>query len=133
VLRPFESYNSTFIAKVKWDKSKKVKRPPQDTFLRDEAALLSLRVMFFRQVQQHGDNFSYVIADDAAREAAAVDSSFNAGEIMHILKTGNFTLKYIINTHIAIRITQQATRSCSLYSARKSWRTSCQKLTLKSK
>jgi glyoxylase-like metal-dependent hydrolase (beta-lactamase superfamily II) len=84
---------------VKWDKSKKVKRPPQDTFLRDEAALLSLRVMFFRQVQQHSDNFSYVIADAAAREAAVVDSSFNSGEIMDILKTGNFTLKYIINTH----------------------------------
>jgi len=55
--------------------------------------------MFFRQVQQHGDNFSYIIADDATREAAVVDSSFNAGEITRILKAENLTLKYIINTH----------------------------------
>jgi glyoxylase-like metal-dependent hydrolase (beta-lactamase superfamily II) len=55
--------------------------------------------MFFRQVQQHGDNFSYIIADDATREAAVVDSSFNAGEIMRVLKTEHLTLKYVINTH----------------------------------
>ena len=55
--------------------------------------------MFFRQVQQHGDNFSYVIADDSTREAAVVDSSFNAGEIARILKAENMKLKYIINTH----------------------------------
>jgi glyoxylase-like metal-dependent hydrolase (beta-lactamase superfamily II) len=55
--------------------------------------------MFFRQVQQHGDNFSYIIADDATREAAVVDSSFNAGEIICILKTENLKLKYVINTH----------------------------------
>jgi hydroxyacylglutathione hydrolase len=55
--------------------------------------------MFFRQVQQHGDNFSYIIADDTTGEAAVVDSSFNAGEITRILKAENFKLKYIINTH----------------------------------
>jgi hydroxyacylglutathione hydrolase len=55
--------------------------------------------MFFRQVQQHGDNFSYIIADDATQEAAVVDSSFNAGEITRILKAENLKLKYIINTH----------------------------------
>ena len=55
--------------------------------------------MFFRQIQQHGDNFSYIIADDATREAAVVDPSFNAGEIIRILKTENLTLKYVINTH----------------------------------
>jgi hydroxyacylglutathione hydrolase len=48
-----------------------------------------MRLMFFRQVQQHSDNFSYVIADDATREAAVVDSSFNAGEITRILKAEN--------------------------------------------
>ena len=58
-----------------------------------------LKLMFFRQVQSHGDNFSYIIADEATREAAVVDSSFNAGEILHILKTENFLLKYILNTH----------------------------------
>ncbi len=55
--------------------------------------------MFFRQVQQHGDNFSYILADDTTREAAVVDSSFNSGEITRILKAENLTLKYIINTH----------------------------------
>jgi hydroxyacylglutathione hydrolase len=55
--------------------------------------------MFFRQVQQHGDNFSYIIADDTTGEAAVVDSSFNAGEITRILKAENLKLKYIINTH----------------------------------
>ena len=55
--------------------------------------------MFFRQVQQHGDNFSYIIADDTTREAAVVDSSYNAGEITLILKAKHLKLKYIINTH----------------------------------
>ena len=55
--------------------------------------------MFFRQVQQHGDNFSYIIADDTAREAAVVDPSYNSGEITCVLKTENLKLKYIINTH----------------------------------
>lgn len=55
--------------------------------------------MFFRQIQQHGDNFSYIIADDATREAVVVDSSFNAGEIIRILKAENLKLKYIITTH----------------------------------
>jgi len=55
--------------------------------------------MFFRQVQKHSDNFSYVIADEATHEAAVVDSSFNAGEIEQILKNENLRLKYIISTH----------------------------------
>ena len=55
--------------------------------------------MFFRQVQQHSDNFSYIIADDTTHEAAVVDSSFNAGEIIRILKAENLKLEYIINTH----------------------------------
>jgi glyoxylase-like metal-dependent hydrolase (beta-lactamase superfamily II) len=55
--------------------------------------------MFLMQVQQHGDNFSYIVADDVTREAAVVDSSFNAGEIIRILKTENLKLKYVINTH----------------------------------
>lgn len=55
--------------------------------------------MFFRQVQQHSDNFSYIIADDATREAAVIDSSFNADKIARILKAENLKLKYIIITH----------------------------------
>jgi len=55
--------------------------------------------LFFKQIQQHGDNFSYIIADETTREAAVVDSSFNAAEIARELKAQDFTLKYIINTH----------------------------------
>jgi hydroxyacylglutathione hydrolase len=54
---------------------------------------------FFKQIQQHGDNFSYIIADQATLQAAVVDSSFNASEIIKVIKANNFELKYIINTH----------------------------------
>jgi len=55
--------------------------------------------MFFRQIKHHGDNFSYIIADETTREAAVIDPSFNAEAIIQILKTYNFQLKYVINTH----------------------------------
>ena len=55
--------------------------------------------MFFKQVQQHGDNFSYIIADKKSGEAVVVDTSFNAGQIMQILKENDLFLKFIINTH----------------------------------
>jgi len=55
--------------------------------------------MYFKQIQQHGDNFSYIIADEETREAVVVDSSYNAGEIIRILKTEKLNLKYLINTH----------------------------------
>jgi hydroxyacylglutathione hydrolase len=55
--------------------------------------------MFFKQIQQHGDNFSYIIADENTKEAGVVDSSFNANAIITLLKSHKFNLKYIINTH----------------------------------
>lgn len=55
--------------------------------------------MFFRQIQQHGDNFSYLIADEQTREAAVVDSSYNTDEIIKTIKTQNLQLKYIVCTH----------------------------------
>lgn len=55
--------------------------------------------MFFKQIQRHGDNFSYVIGDESTKEAAVVDSSYNADLISQIMKNMEFTLKYIINTH----------------------------------
>ena len=55
--------------------------------------------MFFRQVKCLCDNFSYIVADDYSREAAVIDSSYNANEIAEILKSKDFKLKYIINTH----------------------------------
>jgi len=55
--------------------------------------------MFFKQVKYRGDNFSYIIADEASGEAAVVDPSFNVDAIILVLKDHNFSLKYIINTH----------------------------------
>jgi hydroxyacylglutathione hydrolase len=55
--------------------------------------------MFFKQIQQHSDNFTYIIADEETREAAVIDSSYNADEIIRTIKTQKLQLKYIINTH----------------------------------
>jgi glyoxylase-like metal-dependent hydrolase (beta-lactamase superfamily II) len=55
--------------------------------------------MYFKQVKYRGDNFSYIIADEASGEAGVVDPSFNVDAIILILKDQNFSLKYIINTH----------------------------------
>ncbi len=55
--------------------------------------------MFFKQVKHHGDNFSYIVADEATAEAAVVDPSFNADAIVAIAQDQNLKVKYIINTH----------------------------------
>jgi glyoxylase-like metal-dependent hydrolase (beta-lactamase superfamily II) len=55
--------------------------------------------MFFRQIQRHGDNFSYLIADEQTREAVVVDSSYNADELTKIIQNEHLELKYIISTH----------------------------------
>ena len=55
--------------------------------------------MFFKQIQQHSDNFSYIIADEETKEAAVVDSSYNADEIIKVIKNQKLQLKYVINTH----------------------------------
>jgi hydroxyacylglutathione hydrolase len=55
--------------------------------------------LFFKQLQRHGDNFSYIIADEDTKETAVVDASYNADALENIIKTHNFTLKYIFNTH----------------------------------
>jgi hydroxyacylglutathione hydrolase len=57
------------------------------------------KAMFFKQIQKHGDNFSYIIADQQTKEAAVVDSSYNADEIIRVIKANGFQLKYVINTH----------------------------------
>jgi hydroxyacylglutathione hydrolase len=55
--------------------------------------------MFFKQVIQRGDNFSYIIAGDTTKEAAVVDPNFNADAIIRMLRDQNLNVKYIINTH----------------------------------
>jgi hydroxyacylglutathione hydrolase len=58
-----------------------------------------MTLMFFQQIKYRGDNFSYVIADEASGEAAVVDPSFNVDAIMFILRDRDFSLKYVIDTH----------------------------------
>lgn len=55
--------------------------------------------MFFKQIKHSGDNFSYVIADEATKEAAVVDPNFNADAILWLLRDQSLHVKYIINTH----------------------------------
>jgi glyoxylase-like metal-dependent hydrolase (beta-lactamase superfamily II) len=55
--------------------------------------------MFFKQIQQHSDNFSYIIADEDSKEAAVVDSSYNADELTKIISEKRLKLIYVINTH----------------------------------
>jgi hydroxyacylglutathione hydrolase len=55
--------------------------------------------MFFRQIKQSGDNFSYVIADEATRECAVVDPDFNTDAIIRLVKDQRLTVKYVIDTH----------------------------------
>lgn len=55
--------------------------------------------MFFKQVKHHGDNFSYVVADEISKEAAVIDPSFNADAIVRMAKEHGFMIKYVINTH----------------------------------
>jgi hydroxyacylglutathione hydrolase len=74
--------------------------------------------MFFRQIQRHGDNFSYLIADPETKEAVVVDSSYNADEIIQTIKTQNLQLKYVINTHGHSDHTAGNTELCSIFGAK---------------
>jgi len=55
--------------------------------------------MILFQVKQQGDNFSYIIADEATKEAAVVDPSFNVETIIQLLTREDLNLKYVVNTH----------------------------------
>ena len=55
--------------------------------------------MFFKQVMQRGDNFSYIIADDSTKETAVVDPNFNADAIIRIVRDEGLNVKLVINTH----------------------------------
>jgi glyoxylase-like metal-dependent hydrolase (beta-lactamase superfamily II) len=55
--------------------------------------------MFFKQIKHRGDNFSYLIADEATKDAVVIDPSFNAGVIIKMARKYGFNVKYIVNTH----------------------------------
>jgi hydroxyacylglutathione hydrolase len=55
--------------------------------------------LFFRQIKRFGDNFSYVFGDDASREAAVVDPSFNADAIIELVREHGLNVKFVLATH----------------------------------
>lgn len=55
--------------------------------------------MFFEQIKGHGDNFSYVIADEASGDAAVVDPGFDADMVSLVLRNRKLKVRYVVNTH----------------------------------
>jgi glyoxylase-like metal-dependent hydrolase (beta-lactamase superfamily II) len=55
--------------------------------------------MFFKQIKDKGDNFSYIIADKNSKNAIVVDTSYNADIINKLVEDLKLSIKYIINTH----------------------------------
>ena len=55
--------------------------------------------MFFKQIKHHGDNFSYIIADETAKKAAIIDPSYNADILTKTCESQGLTVEYVINTH----------------------------------
>jgi hydroxyacylglutathione hydrolase len=56
--------------------------------------------MLVKQIKANGDrNFAYIIADENSHEAAIIDPSFGASEVLNELQQLNLTAKYLINTH----------------------------------
>ncbi|MDQ1279665.1 MAG: hydroxyacylglutathione hydrolase [Thermoproteota archaeon] len=55
--------------------------------------------LFFKQIRNIGDNFSYIIADENSKEAVVVDPSFNSEAIIRLAKKNGLRIEYIIDTH----------------------------------
>jgi len=55
--------------------------------------------MLFVQVKKMGDNFSYLLADEATQEAAVIDPSRNGKELARLLGENHLKLRYIVVTH----------------------------------
>jgi len=56
--------------------------------------------MIFKQIKAgHAENFAYLIADEASKEAIIVDPSFDPAKVLQIAKEYSLTIKYLINTH----------------------------------
>ncbi|MGB9134473.1 MAG: MBL fold metallo-hydrolase [Candidatus Bathyarchaeia archaeon] len=55
--------------------------------------------MLFKQIKHIGDNFSYIIGDEACKETAVVDPSFNADKLILLSRNLRLGAKYVINTH----------------------------------
>lgn len=56
--------------------------------------------MFVKQIPVGSmANFTYVVADEKSKVAAAIDPSWDLEKVLDVLKSHDLKLKYIINTH----------------------------------
>jgi len=55
--------------------------------------------MFFQQIKDVGDNFSYIIAEESSGSAAVIDPSYNADAIVRLARKKGLRIGYVINTH----------------------------------
>jgi len=55
--------------------------------------------MLFKQIKHHGDNFSYIVADEGIKESLVVDPDLNVDAITRLLRKHNLSVKYVVNTH----------------------------------
>ncbi len=55
--------------------------------------------MIIKQIKHNGDNFSYLIADEATREAAVIDPAGNGGQITELAVREGLKVRYVITTH----------------------------------
>ena len=57
-------------------------------------------MLIFEQIKSDRmANFSYIIGDEASKEAAIVDPSFNADKLISITEGKGLKVRYVINTH----------------------------------
>jgi glyoxylase-like metal-dependent hydrolase (beta-lactamase superfamily II) len=57
-------------------------------------------VLFLRQFRTGGDrNFGYLVADEAAREAALIDPSYAPKSLVQFAEDSGFVVAYVFNTH----------------------------------
>jgi glyoxylase-like metal-dependent hydrolase (beta-lactamase superfamily II) len=55
--------------------------------------------MFFKQIKNRGDNFSYIIADEETKEAVVVDPSLNGDAIIRLAREQGLIVRYVVDTH----------------------------------
>lgn len=56
--------------------------------------------MIFEQIKAvNGDNFSYVVGDEATKEVVVVDPSFSAEQLIRFAERRRFKVKYVVDTH----------------------------------
>lgn len=56
--------------------------------------------MIFEQIKaMNGDNFSYIVGDEASREVMIVDPNFSAEQLIRFIEKNKLKVKYVLNTH----------------------------------